>query len=381
MGDIDLTRDTPKPDVPTVPLRIVAAIGTRPDVLKMLPVVLALKELGADVEVWWSGQGKDMFPAEHQYLITKAEKYICWDNLAEGIAETINRFSNFLRREGDAYEHKYPQNTVPLDLGLPVDVVLVHGDDATAYSCAVASFLEGVPVAHVEAGLRTYNKEPYPEEAFRRMIGAVATWHFAPDQTAARNVIRENSGAPNYQGDIVNARHEWETYGIFIVGNTINDTLPKKPFKVLATLHRRENWGERRKEAMKVLGDFVQNDNVEVSVIRHPNWDMDGFQSRVACLAPLSHDELIEMIQEVDLVVTDSGGLQEEAAFLGTPCICVRTSTERTTLVENGAVELVHPDRPEELRAALDRHLNRRYAYGRGNTSEKIAEILMGELK
>ena len=85
------------------------------------------------------------------------------------------------------------------------------------------------------------------------------------------------------------------------------------------------------------------------------------------------------MIQEVDLVVTDSGGLQEEACFLGTPCICVRTSTERTVLVENGAVELVHPDKPEELREALDRHLNRRYAYGRGDTSEKIAEILMKE--
>ena len=346
-------------------MKIVAAIGTRPDVLKMLPVVLALREKGAEVEVWWSGQGRDMFPAEHQYLVTESSK-IDWNKgLNHGITTSMVSFDRFLGKQDS------------------MDAVLIHGDDATAYACGMAAFLKGFPIGHVEAGLRTYAREPFPEEAFRRMIGAMATWHFCPDKGASNHIMAENKG---YMHD-----HS----GIFVTGNTINDILPKKPFKVLATLHRRENWGKRILDALIVLQRFTAEGKgtIKTMAIRHPNWDahlptknlvgaiMEEGDVIYSLEPPMDHNELIDVIQEADLVVTDSGGLQEEAAFLGTPCICVRTSTERTALVENGAVELVHPDRPEELRAALDRHLDRRYAYGRGDASTKIAEILMGELK
>jgi len=364
--------------------KIVAAIGTRPDILKMMPVVDALQDLEVDVEVWWSGQGKDMFPVEHQYLVTESEKIDWGKGLIHGISQTMVSFSHFLSKQDN------------------VDAILVHGDDATAYATGIAGYLAAIRVGHVEAGLRTYQREPYPEEAFRRMIGAVATWHFAPDLQAAYNLCSE-LGAPGcankeahklFDGmpDIGLNAYLDSGSKVFIVGNTINDTLPKKPFKVLATLHRRENWGKRIVDALKVLNEVYWDqptNSFSLYTIRHPNWkswskpeDNEYLEPQTLFYYdPMSHDDLIKKIQEVDLVVTDSGGLQEEAAFLGTPCICVRTTTERTALVENGAVELVHPDRPEELREALDRHLNRRYAYGKGDTSVKIAEILMGELE
>jgi UDP-N-acetylglucosamine 2-epimerase (non-hydrolysing) len=242
----------------------------------------------------------------------------------------------------------------------------------------VAAFLSEVPVAHVEAGLRTYASEPFPEEALRRMIACVARWHFCPDEDAAQNVANESG--------IVHSTFGAED-GIYVVGNTINDTLPKHPFRVLATLHRRENWGDRIWNALEVLSDFQCSDPeddgaIDVIAVRHPNWEERYKYTLVGALGcePLDRSVLLEELQLADVVVTDSGGLQEECAFLSIPCIVFRTATERTALLENGAIELVHPDRPEELRAALDRHLQRRYTYGRGDTSEKIAKILMEEL-
>ena len=357
--------------------RIVVAIGTRPDVIKMNPVIDALREEGFDPEIVWSGQGKDLNEATGGFPVDAHCLNVDWPSAAYGISKVIARFSHYLRASGRTFTYDYdwenPEEGHEVVEGaerVPVDCVLVHGDDATAYACAVAAFLEEVPVAHVEAGLRTYEAEPFPEEALRRMIGAVATYHFCPDDTAKHNIWREcnpTAGIPMLT---------------YTVGNTVNDTLPAKPFRILATLHRRENWGERILSALNVLSTF--SGKCALSVVRHPNW---GIHMAVADLpdleyiSPVGRADFIDQIVGADLIVTDSGGLQEECALLGKPCLVVRTSTERTALLGQGVVTLIHPDRPEDLAQAIKAEYNKRYVYGvPGTVSKKIAKILKEEL-
>ena len=260
----------------------------------------------------------------------------------------------------------------------PPHAVIVQGDTATAFACAQAAFLARVPVAHVEAGLRTYSDEPWPEEAFRRQIGAVARWHFAPDLDAAHNVISERESHR-----VVMTTEEYRAArGIFVVGNTVIDTLPDNTFKVLATLHRRENWGARIQNAIDELATFAFAGNVFVRIIEHPNWSVQGLTKPAGPIytPPLPREALLDEMRRADLIVTDSGGLQEEAAHFGIDTIVLRTSTERVALARTGAVELVDPDSPTSLRDALEAKLARRRCYGVGDSGKRIAEILVHEL-
>lgn len=327
--------------------RVAVAFGTRPERIKLEPVTRELQAHGLDVVEWCSGQSRDLVASNGAGM--RAE---LWQGgVTQGIAHVLCEFRDWLEREKP-------------------HAVVVQGDTATAYACAQAAFLAEVPVAHVEAGLRTYASEPYPEEAFRRQIGAVARWHFAPDEYSAGNLLFEGV----------------EHSCIHVVGNTVIDTLPAKPFRVLATLHRRENWGVRIIDALGVLNGFKEsNERVKVRVIRHPNWrawDTEGQceMTSLEYIPPVGRDDLLAMVQRADLVVTDSGGLQEEAAHFGTPCLVLRTSTERVALERAGAVELVHPDEPEQFRYSLEGELAKRRCYGSGDASRKIAEVLAKEL-
>jgi UDP-N-acetylglucosamine 2-epimerase (non-hydrolysing) len=363
-------------------MKIVVAYGTRPEEIKLEPVVRALRERGADVRMWFSGQSPD--------LASKAEKGALetrWDlGLHAGIKGVIDEFTNFIWFGFRADEKP--------------NAVIVQGDTATAFACALAAWLQRVPVAHVEAGLRTYGPEPFPEEGFRRMITAMARWHFCPDVDAALNVLRE-IGQEIWTREVCedawfSFRTPDETWGqffarnfdVFVVGNTIIDTLPREPFRVLVTLHRRENWGRRIREAIDRLESFASdNPEVEVTIVKHPNWKVWGGQdlegrANVRYIEPIQdHGEFLEKLRGADVVVTDSGGLQEEAAYFGIPCLVVRKYTERVALLRNGAVRLVDPDDPEELRYALDVLLDGRRAYGDGRAGERIAEILVKEIE
>ena len=353
--------------------KVAVAFGTRPEKLKQGPVIEALRAKGVEVVEYDSVQSPD--------LTGSAPSGIIWnDGLTRGIADCMKAFRDWLRAQAP-------------------HAVLVQGDTATAFACALAAFLEGVPVGHVEAGLRTYASEPFPEEALRRMIAPLARWHFAPDEASAMNVFAE-MGCP-HDGPYSYITHpkevperqrkNLETASIFITGNPIIDTLPIRPLRVLVTLHRRENWGERISDALLVLEQFERDHmgKVDIDIIRHPNWPKAVSQTVLQTLIgsvginlrePAPHATLIEQLQVVDLVLTDSGGLQEEAAALGVPCLVLRTSTERTALVANGAVKLIDPDRPEMLRQELDLLLARRHAYGTGDAGERIATILLQEL-
>ena len=331
--------------------RFLCCYGTRPEKIKLEPVITALRKRGASVETWFSGQSPDLVDEKRPNEVSE----MMWSSLPLGIAGILAANSN---------------------TGLDYDVVIVQGDTATAFACALAAYLVDVPVAHVEAGLRTYRRDPYPEEAFRGMIARLATWHFCPDMDAAASITRETR---RFDTEIEDEKVE----GVYVVGNTIIDTLPITPFRVLVTLHRRENWGDRIINAVAELRDFGATNKCQMTMIRHPNWE--GFGLRPIgndnfISPPMSHDNLINEMLNSAVVVTDSGGLQEEAAHFGIPCIVVREQTERTALLSTGAVRLVNPDRPEELRTALKFELAKRTQYGDGHAGEKIAEILMEEL-
>lgn len=353
-------------------MRVAVAYGTRPEQLKLRSVIEALSEHeGVEVLEWYSNQSADLVDAPLENAPT-------WrSSLTENVANCATLFEEWLLQE-------------------PVlDAVIVQGDTATAFACALAAWLQGIPVAHVEAGLRTYAAEPWPEEGFRRMIGAMARWHFCPDREAAVNIHRER-GKKILLDKYVDA----EMDGIHVVGNTIIDVLPREPFRVLVTLHRRENWGEPLTGAIADLCDFVLSnpDGVWVYIVKHPNWDNpanlgdrqlptvdlglkeDPHRSLLMYLNPMDHDFFLQQLRQADLVVTDSGGLSEEAAHFGVPCLVLRSATERVALLESGAVELVDPGSPEELQEALKAILSRRRAYGDGTAGKQVAETLVKEL-
>jgi UDP-N-acetylglucosamine 2-epimerase (non-hydrolysing) len=331
-------------------LRIVSARGTRPEAIKMQPVEDALRAAGSEVLVWDSGQSPDL---------TGSKSAIIWaSGVTKGIASAMSAFKAWL----EAQE--------------PVDAVLVQGDTATAFACALTAFLEGIPVGHVEAGLRTYASEPFPEEAFRRMIAPLARWHFCPDQDSEENLRRE-------------ANKEYAVMeGVHVTGNPVIDTLPNRPLRVLATLHRRENWGARIGDALLALNQICADFDAIVTVIRHPNWtkalsfDPERVCPHVHFETPMSREDMVDaLIEATDLVVTDSGGLQEEAAALGVPCLVLRTATERTALVANGAVTLIDPDDADALYEAVAAIARRRSVYGPRGAGRRIADILLKELR
>ena len=320
--------------------KFVVAIGTRPDVIKMRPVIDEMRQRGLDVRVWWSGQGKDIQDGAILPVDCDTGGVEWNEGLSKGISGVIEGFGEYLKSS-------------------VVDCVLVHGDDGTAYGAAVAAYLSDTPIIHVEAGLRTYERTPWPEEGFRRMIGAMAEVHLAPDWYAAQALGKEK----------VNGT-------IHVVGNTVVDTLEVGKPKALVTLHRRENWGDNILHTLRVLYSYM--DDFDITVIRHPNWDshldVDSLPDLDYC-SPLGRAEFIQRLGEVDIVITDSGGLQEECALLGIPCYVMRENTERQALKENGAITLCTT--PAALENELAAYLGRRYAYGYpGAVSTKIVNIL-----
>lgn len=339
-------------------MRVIVAYGTRPERIKLAPVISALRDADVEVEEWCSGQSKDLADGD-----TLGHSVDWGFGIITGVGDCITAFGGVIDRA--SY------------LKRPLDAVIVQGDTATAFACAQAAFLARVPVAHVEAGMRTYASEPFPEEAFRRQIGAIATWHFCPSEHEVANLVRE--GLKVVDDDGIRRIHE--------VGNTVIDTLPRVPFNVLVTLHRRENWGARISNALNEIEQFslqLDGDSV-VTIVRHPNWvghqEPRRDSGRVVYVDPLPRESLLEYVETSALVVTDSGGLQEEAAHFGVPCLVLRSSTERTALVAAGAVTLITPDDQTVLRQALEQAIQRRRCYGRGDSAAQIAAILSRALR
>ena len=327
---------------------LVFVLGTRPEAIKLAPVIsLAIRE------------------ARRPVLVALTDQHVrSADDALESFGLNANeRFGGLSpgRSLVDLSVH-VTRSTAELLLGSGACGLVVQGDTTSAFSAALAGFYEGVPVFHVEAGLRTGDRlSPYPEEANRRMIAALASLHLAPTPAGREALLRE--GVP--ERDIV------------LVGNTVVDAAricldrPRHPTvsgllqgrlkaeaRVLVTIHRRESWNEMASIIDSLRALCLESPYWSFIVMRHPNPELASYFDQVAdvpnvyVMDPLPYDIFIQLMAEVDFVVTDSGGIQEEAASMRIPMAIVRDSTERSEVLLLPNTQLVSRDL-RLLRSAL----------------------------
>ena len=368
--------------------RIMVTFGTRPEAIKMFPVVQALRAAGRfDVRVAVTAQHREML--DQVLAIAGIEPDIDLDLMQPG--QSLDALSaRIVTRFGEALDREKP------------DRVLVHGDTLTTMMATLACYFRRVPVGHVEAGLRSGDiYAPWPEEVNRKATGAVADLHFAPTQNAAEALRAENisEGA------------------IHVTGNTVIDALLAAREKLAAdpslapavaslkerfagkriiavTAHRRENFGDGMREIASALVELSQREDVAIIYPMHPNPNVAEIMqpalsqiANVALIEPLDYLGFVAMMEASDIVLTDSGGIQEEAPSLGKPVLVMRDTTERPEGVDAGTALLVGADRARIVaevtrllddRASYDAMAKAHNPYGDGQASERIARIVAG---
>jgi UDP-N-acetylglucosamine 2-epimerase (non-hydrolysing) len=363
-------------------LEIWVVLGTRPEAIKMAPVIRALRQHpGAfRCRVVVTAQHRDMLDQVMRAfaLVPDCDLDIMTED--QDLIDITSRVLTGLRR---CFALERP------------DLVLVHGDTTTTLAAALASFYHRIPVGHVEAGLRTRQHDsPFPEEMNRHLTGVLARVHFAPTAGACRNLLAE--GVP--RADIV------------IAGNTAIDavllrlaelgpapigapTFASNRRGILVTAHRRENFGEGIKNICEALREIaLLHPDVHVIYPVHQNPNVRGPAHRilgdvpgVSLLPPLDYDAFIRLMAEAELILTDSGGIQEEAPSLGKPVLVLREVTERPEAIEAGTGKLVGARRESIVQTTLrlleDREEYLRMAravnpYGDGHAAERIVAAL-----
>lgn len=363
--------------------KIITIFGTRPEAIKMAPLVKELeKREGIDSKVCVTAQHREMLDQVLDYFDIEPDFDL-------NIMKNKQTLTGITNRVLEGLEEIFLQEKP--------DMILVHGDTTTTFSGALAAFYQQIKVGHVEAGLRTFDKYfPFPEEMNRKLTGALADLHFAPTKGSKSNLLREGINEDD----------------IYITGNTVidamlhtvkedyifdNDTLNKIDFKnkkvIMITAHRRENWGEGIDNICEALNKIVdENEDVELIYLVHLNpvvkdvvYNKLGNKERVHLLPPLDTKETHNLMNKCFMVMTDSGGLQEEAPHLGKPVLVLRDVTERPEAVEYGTVKLVGTDIDKILLEA-NNLINNKDAYimmskaanpyGDGLASKRIADII-----
>jgi len=364
--------------------RVMFAFGTRPEAIKMAPVINEIykhSDIFSPIVVV-TGQHREMldqtlkiFDIRPDYDMDIMEQ----DQTISGIVtKTLQGFEDIILQEKP-------------------DIVLVQGDTSTAFASSLAAFYRKVPVGHIEAGLRTRDKfNPYPEEMNRKLITAVADMHFAPTETSVNNLLAEGISRNS----------------VFLTGNTVIDALLAvagrpcdlkrsgieiKPGKkmILVTTHRRENIGGPMRSAMEAVAGIAKKFGDEISVVlpvhRNPNvrevvFDVLENLQNVQLIEPLDYFPFVHLMKEAYIVLTDSGGIQEEAPSLGKPVLVLREVTERPEAVLANTVKIVGTDAQTIFRET-DRLLTDKEAYetmsrsvnpyGDGKASPRIISALL----
>lgn len=365
-------------------MRVLCVIGTRPEVIKMAPVVQALRSVGISTSILATAQHRQLLDG----MFTQFRLSSDWDLDAmrenQGLSSLVGRILPEVDRI--ICEHDF-------------DLVLAQGDTSTVFAASLAAFHARVPFGHVEAGLRSHNLDaPFPEEGNRRLTGVLASLHFAPTDGAREALLREGVKPSN----------------IHVVGNTVIDSLlwmADRPLAwpsqvppleegqrlVLVTLHRRENFGRPIQRILAELGAFaIRHPDARLVYPVHPNpnvagpaHDALGTFPNVDLIQPIDYADLVCLLKASHMVLTDSGGLQEEAPALGKPVLVFRDVTERPEAVEAGGVVLVGSD-SGKIRHWTDRLWVRgadyrrmaipRFPYGDGRASERICDQVLGFL-
>jgi UDP-N-acetylglucosamine 2-epimerase (non-hydrolysing) len=368
--------------------KVMILFGTRPEAIKMAPLIYKLKERNFKVVTVISSQHREMleqvlrtFDISYDYdlKIFKENQDIYYIT-----SSVINGLKDILKKEKP-------------------DILLVHGDTTTTFAGALSAFYSKIKIGHVEAGLRTYNKfSPFPEEMNRKLVDSLSDFHFAPTNKARENLINEGIDIKN----------------IFVTGNTVIDALilvkerllPKyeteienffnekiKEFNgkklILITQHRRENFGKNFDEifkALKKLSEKYKNFNFVYPVHLNPNVRKQAFSilkdiSNFYFIEPVDYVKFVYLMLKSYIIITDSGGIQEEAPAFGKPVLVTRDTTERPEAVEFGTVKLAGTKMQnivETFESIADdnknyqKMANATNPYGDGTASEKIADIL-----
>ena len=358
--------------------RVLCVVGTRPEAVKMAPVILALRlEQWAKVRVLATAQHRDMLDQVLKFFSIKPDIDLNTMRPNQTLSELTARLLVGL---DDVLLSENP------------DVVLAQGDTTTVMSVALACFYQQIPFGHVEAGLRTWDiHNPFPEEANRVIASRLARWHFAPTESSRQNLLREGI----LEQDIV------------VTGNTVIDALLMTAAKnpemgidldakkrlVLVTSHRRENFGDPFRNICRAIRTLAErNPEIQILYPVHPNpnvkniaYEILGGCSNICLCGPLEYAPFVAAMKRAYLVITDSGGVQEEAPALGKPVLVLRDETERPEAVEQGVVKLVGPNYDrivEEAQCLLDDEFAyRRMArgispYGDGRGAERIVRVL-----
>jgi UDP-N-acetylglucosamine 2-epimerase (non-hydrolysing) len=289
----------------------------------------------------------------------------------------------------DPYRHVRTITVAMLPLLSPApDLLVVQGDTSSALGEALAGFVTAVPVAHVEAGLRTHDPRlPWPEEEYRTAIDAQADLLFAPSDTAAANLHSEGvrgqvhvTGNTGIDALITTAR--------LPAPSLVTEGLPR----ILVTCHRRESWGEGLRSIAAALTEIARDGTALIDFVLHPNAHVAATMRQlldsirgISLIAPCTQTEMVRRMCEVDLVLSDSGGIQEEAAALGTPLLVLREKTERPEVVASGNARLVGTSAERivaEVRRLLGNPFERlamarpAFPYGGGDAAPRIAQII-----
>ena len=354
--------------------KILTVFGTRPEAIKMLPLVLELKKYSQfEVLVCHSGQHEDMCRGIFEFF---------------GIEPDV-KFS-VMRKGRSLWElsQKLQESFNSLFETEKFDLILVHGDTTTAFCASLAAFYRGIKIAHVEAGLRTYKKEPFPEEFNRVAIDNMASVHFPPTEECVKNLAKEGIFHTQAVGNTVIDSFAYtldEKYTSPIFENARNRKI------ILITTHRRENLGEKMKNALLGIRDILENrDDIYAVFPMHPNpairniaREVFANTDNIELCEPLPVYDFHNLLSRAFAVITDSGGIQEEAAYLGVPVFLLRDETERGEAVSEWNVYLVGTKREAVTQAFFQimgddttllsmRHKST--VFGDGTTSEKIAK-------
>lgn len=366
------------------PIKVMTIFGTRPEAIKMAPVVLELQRHPGKIEsiVAVTAQHREMLDQVLQLFHIRPDYDLNIMSPSQTLFDITSRALLGLKEAiGDAKP----------------DIVLVHGDTTTTFVGALAAFYHQVPVAHVEAGLRTGNKySPYPEEMNRKLTGALTDLHFPPTSTSRQNLLNEGVAGQN----------------IFVTGNTVIDALLSTVSDdyvfppqlaalnqtsgrlILVTTHRRENLGEPMRHVYQALRAIVQ-EFPDVSAIfpvhRNPQVQQVvrqelGDAPRVHLIDPLEYQPFANLMNQAHIILTDSGGIQEEAPSLGKPVLVLRDTTERPEAIDAGTVKLIGTSRErvyQELKLLLtdageySRMAEATNPYGDGRAAARIVECLL----
>ena len=364
----------------SAPHVVLAVFGTRPEAIKMAPVVRALAARAAlEPRVCLTNQHQEMLDQVLDLFALRADYHLQVMTSGQTPTEVAMRVLERLPR---------------ILAELRPAAVLVQGDTTTAFAAALAAVYARVPVGHVEAGLRTWRKDsPFPEELNRQMTTVLADWHFAPTSWARDNLLREGVPADRVvvTGNTVTDALQWVAARVPAVPPGIPDLGDTR--LILVTAHRRESFGAAFREICEALRALVER-NPDVSLVYpvhlNPNVQepvraiLDGVP-RVHLVPPVDYGTMVSLLRRSYLVLTDSGGIQEEAPSLGKPVLVMRDTTERPEGVDAGTARLVGTAR-ERIVVEAERLLNDPAAYaamsrahnpyGDGRAAERIADVL-----